>query len=170
MSDSGSYYDSIVDPRKGIYVQMEGIMEVREVSEDYDHESTTEDVYDFQKRVTHIPEDFFLKSKQTTVQKFIYCVVCNCDLKNIKPLIDHVSGKKHIKKALKKKRDVLGLELDPPNAPRKTNEKRERPLVDVGKTLEERLRNSWEPAVGLDFISEYTNPKSSRGLLKRILF
>ena len=150
MSAPGSY-TSIVDPLKGIYVEMEGIMEVRDISEDYDHISTTEAVYNFQKRVSNIPEDFFLKSKQTTVQKFIYCLVCNCDLKNIKPLIDHVSGKKHIKKALKKKRDVLGLELDPPNAPRKTSEKRERPLVDVGKTLEERLRKSWEPAIGLYF-------------------
>ena len=38
-----------------------------------------------------------------------HCIMCNCPLKNIRPLKDHVKGKDHIRKALEFKRSVLGL-------------------------------------------------------------
>ena len=40
-----------------------------------------------------------------------YCKVCNCDLKNPRPLRDHVRGNNHIRKALEFKRSVLGLPM-----------------------------------------------------------
>ena len=147
-----------VNPDKGIYVEMEGIMEVRYTSEDVEYDEPPEDMFNFQSRVEYIPDDFCLKNKQTTEQALFFCLVCNCDLKNLKPLRDHVTGNKHIRKACEKKRQVLGLPQEPQNAPRKKEIKKDRPRIDVGKTLEELLRNCGEPAIGLDYITEVTNP------------
>ena len=67
--------------------------------------------------------------------RFFFCLVCNCDLKNLRPLRDHVTGNKHIRKAVERKREVLGLPKEPQNAPRKKELKKERPRVDLGKSL-----------------------------------
>ena len=88
---------STVDPDKGIYVEMEGIMEVRFTSEDDEYDEPPIDMYKFQEETPYIPDDFCLKNKQTTEQAFFFCLVCNCDLKNLKPLRDHVLGNKHIR-------------------------------------------------------------------------
>ena len=130
---------SDVDPSKGTYVEMEGVMEVRYLSEDIDYHKPSEDMWHFQKRVREIPDDFCHKNKQTTQQNIFFCIVCNCDLKNLRPLIDHVTGNKHIRKACDYKRQVLGLPKEPQNAPRKKETKTERPRVDVSKRLEELL-------------------------------
>eukprot|EP00092_Neocalanus_flemingeri_P023691 GFUD01025694.1.p1 GENE.GFUD01025694.1~~GFUD01025694.1.p1 ORF type:complete len:335 (-),score=101.54 GFUD01025694.1:136-1068(-) len=151
--------DSKVDPDKGVYVEMEGIMEVRYSSEDVDYEERPEDFMHFQSRVREISEDFCHKDKETTMQAYFYCLVCNCDLKSLRPLRDHVRGNKHIRKACEKKRQILGLPQEPQNAPRVKKLKKERPRVDVGLTLEQRLEECGEPAIGLEYISEYINPK-----------
>ena len=65
--------DSKVDPDKGVYVEMEGIMEVRFSSEDVDYEDTPEDFMSFQARVREIPDDFCPKNKETTEQAYLYC-------------------------------------------------------------------------------------------------
>ena len=52
----------------------------------------------------------------------------------------------------------MGLPQEPQNAPRKKEIKKDRPKIDVGKTLEELLRDCGEPAIGLDYITEFTNP------------
>jgi len=154
--------NSSVNPDKGVYVEMACVMEIRTDSEDPDFEDNPEDMFDFQKRVTHIPDNFCHKDKYTTNQSYFFCIVCNCDLKNLKPLRDHVTGNKHIRKACEFKRTVLGLPNEPQNAPRKKEQKKERPRIDVGQTLEERLRDCGEPAIGLDFITEYTNPRNRK--------
>ena len=91
--------ESIVDPDNGVYVEMEGIMEVRYVSDDPDYFEEPEDFYDFQKRVPDIPENYCHKNRETTEQAFFFCLVCNCDLKSLRPLRDHVKGNKHMKQS-----------------------------------------------------------------------
>lgn len=154
--------DSRVDPDQGVYVEMEGIMEVRYVSEDVDYERDSEDFYHFQRRVREIPEDFCHKDRVTTEQAVFFCLVCNCDLKSLRPLRDHVTGNKHIRKACEKKRQIMGLPADPQNAPRIKKIKKEKPRVDVGLSLKQRLEDCGEPAIGLGFISEFLNPRNSR--------
>ena len=66
------------------------------------------------------------------------------------------------RKATEKKRQILGLEKEPQNAPRKKEQKKERPRVDIGKTLESLLRECGEPAIGLEFITKFTNPRNPR--------
>jgi len=161
MALSSARQDSKVDPDKGVYVEMEGIMEVRYTSEDIDFQDEPEDFFHFQQRVREIPDDFCHKDRETTQQAFFYCLVCNCDLKSLRPLRDHVTGNKHIRKACEKKRQVLGLPQEPQNAPRKKEKKKERPRVDVGLTLRQRLEESGEPAIGLEYITEYLNPNKS---------
>ena len=161
MALSSARQDSKVDPDKGVYVEMEGIMEVRYTSEDIDFQDEPEDFFYFQQRVREIPDDFCHKDRETTQQAFFYCLVCNCDLKSLRPLRDHVTGNKHIRKACEKKRQVLGLPQEPQNAPRKKEKKKERPRVDVGLTLRQRLEESGEPAIGLEYITEYLNPNKS---------
>jgi len=151
--------DSKVDPDNGVYVEMEGIMEVRYSSEDVDYENIPEDFLAFQARVREIPHDFCQKNKETTAQAEFYCLVCNCPMKSLRPLRDHVTGTKHIKKACVKKRQMLGLPMEPQNAPRIKKLKKERPWVDVGLTLAQRLQECGEPAIGLEYITEYTNPR-----------
>jgi len=78
---------------------------------------TSQNTFSFQGRVREIPDDFCHKNKETTEQAFFYCLVSNCDLKSLRPLRDHVTGNKHIRKACGKKRQILGLQQDPQNAP-----------------------------------------------------
>ena len=119
-------------------------MEMRYSSEDCDHKMEPEDMFTFQSRV-NLENVVFCKDKKSTRQQFVYCIVCNCELYNRKVVEDHVLGKKHIKKAYEKKRQVLGLLKEPQNATRKREHMTKRPLIDVGETLEEKLKNcgSW---------------------------
>ena len=92
MALSSARQRSMVDPSKGIYVEMEGIMEVRYLCDDVDVFEPPEDMWYFQKRVKEIPEDFCLKNRYTTKQRIFFCIVCNCELKSLRPLKDHVTG------------------------------------------------------------------------------
>ena len=67
--------ESKVNPDEGVFVEMEGIMEVRFSSEDFDFKYEPEDIMDFQARVREIPDDFCHKNKKTTLQAFFYCLV-----------------------------------------------------------------------------------------------
>ena len=49
----------------------------------------------------------------------------------------------------------MGIPSQPQNAPRIKKIKKEQPRVDVNKTLEERLKDSAQPAIGLEYITEY---------------
>ena len=59
------------------------------------------------------------------------------------------------------KDNALGLPQDPQNAPRVKKLKKERPKVDVGLTIVQRLKDCGEPAIGLEYITEFINPKNS---------
>jgi len=148
-----------VDPAKGIYVEMEGIMEVRYCEYD-DYEA--EDFFDFQRVNSHIPDDFCHKDREEQRQNIFFCLVCNCDLKSIIPLRDHVMGAKHIRKALEKKRQVLGLLADPQNKPKVKKQKPPKGRVNVSLTLEARLRDMDDPVLGLNAITEYRNGDGRR--------
>jgi len=137
-------------------------MEVRYTSEDVDYEKESEDFYEFQQRVREIPEDFCHKDRHTTSQACFFCLVCDCDLKSLKSLKDHVEGNKHIRKACEKKRQIMGIPSQPQNAPRIKKIKKEQPRVDVNKTLEERLKDSAQPAIGLEYITEYRDPNDKK--------
>lgn len=164
MALSSSRQDSTVDPDKGIYVEMEGIMEIRWMSEDLDFDREPEDFFYFQRRVKEIPEDFCHKDKITTEQALFFCLVCNCDLKSLRPLRDHVKGNKHIRKACEKKRQIMGLPAEPPNAPRIKKLKKEKPKVNLGMSLQKKLEDCGEPAIGLGFVREYWNPNNSKDI------
>ena len=162
MALSSARQKSAVDPGKGKFVEMEGVMEVRYVSDDIDYFRPPEDMFLFQDRVPHIPDDFCQKNKRTTEQAIFFCLVCNCELKNLRPLKEHINGTKHIRKAFENKRQVLGLPKEPQNAPRKKEKKTERPRVDLRERLKDRLMVSGIPAIGLDYIKEFINPRGSR--------
>lgn len=149
-----------IDPERGIFVEMLGIMEVR-----YTEESDLQEVEDFlyfQERMIDIPDDFCLKNKWTTEQARFHCLVCDCDMMAVQPLIDHVKGKKHVRKALMRKREVLGIVDEPPNAPRFRKPKEERQNADVRLTLRQRLEKSGQVAIGLEYITEFNNPRDPR--------
>ena len=74
---------------------------------EHDCPNDSEDFFYFQSRVNELPDYFCLKDKETAEQAYFYCLVCNCELKYLGPLRDHVAGKKHIKKAYEKKRQIL---------------------------------------------------------------
>jgi len=150
---------ALVDPSQGLYVEMEGVMEVRYLNDYGESYMENEDFFNFQNRRKHIPDDFCHKDRDSGTQAVFFCLVCDCDLKSVKSLGDHAKGNKHIRKALEKKRQVLGQPLEPQNAPRVKKIKKEQPRIDVNKTLEERLRDSAQPAVGLNFIQEFRNPE-----------
>ena len=59
--------------------------------------------------IREIPENFCHKDRETTEQAVFFCLVCNCDLKSLKPLRDHVTGNKHIRKACDFKRQIMGI-------------------------------------------------------------
>ena len=136
-------------------------MEIRTTSEDVDFEGNAVDMMDLQPITQDMP-NICLKNRSTTEQKFFFCLVCDCALTNLKPLREHVKGKKHIQKAYEKKREFMGLPKDPPNAPRRKEIRKERPRTDVGMTLQQRLEVCGAPAVGLEYITEFTNPRDMR--------
>ena len=110
--------ESRVDPDQGVHVEMEGIMEVRYAKNDVYIDEEAQDFFDFQQNTREIPEDFCHKDRYTGEQYVFFCLVCNCDLKSLRPLRDHVTGNKHIRKACEKKRQIMGLPTDPQNQPR----------------------------------------------------
>ena len=86
-----------VKPDRGIFVEADGIMEIRTTSEDVYFKDQPVDMKDFQARITSIPDDFCTKNRSTTEQRFFFCIVCDCDLKGPRPLMDHVKGNTHIR-------------------------------------------------------------------------
>lgn len=162
MALSSARQESRIDPDNGIYVEMEGILEVRWTIDDEDSYREPEDFMSFQERIPDIPDSFCHKNMQTTEQAYFYCLVCNCELMSPRPLRDHVKGNKHIKKACEKKRQVFGAPSQPQNAPRIKEIKKDRPVVDITESLETKLRKTGEPAIGLEYITEFVNPRNMK--------
>lgn len=151
-----------VDTEKGIYVEMAGIMEVRTLSPNGQFEDEwSQDMYDFQNENRSIDSTYCHKDPDG-YQNIFFCLVCNCDLKSIVPLIGHVQGAKHIRKALEKKRDVLGMPSAIVNQPKKKEQKAPKKRQDVNMRLEERLRECDEPILGLSNVKEFLNPRQKK--------
>ena len=70
----------------GRFVEMEGIMEVRMVSEDVDTDTVVEDLFHFQESNKHISMEMFKKNKQTSEQTHVFCLACNCKIRNMNSL------------------------------------------------------------------------------------
>ena len=92
-------------------------------------------------------------------------------------------GNKHIRKACDHKRAIMGLPNEPQNAPKVKKIKKDKPRVDIGQTLQvrrrdmigqkrgmycrayyssqpqERLSECGEPPIGLEYVTEYVNPR-----------
>ena len=72
----------------------------------------SEDLFIFQHRNRKIPKEFCLKNKKQGGRQAVFqCLVCENTgpLKSIRPLHDHVVGKKHIRKACDAKRRLMGI-------------------------------------------------------------
>ena len=52
--------------------------------------------------------------------------------------------------------------MQPQNAPKVKNIKKARPRVDIGQSLRQRLEDCGEPAIGLEYITEYINPRNEK--------
>ena len=99
-----------MDLDRGVYVEME----VRfSSSKDVDYKDMSENFLSGH-RVREIPDDFCHKNKEITQQAYFCCLVYNCNMKSLRPLRDHVTyNKKHVRKASDKKRQILGLLMEP---------------------------------------------------------
>jgi len=157
------------------YVDCLGILEIR-TDVDYGYEEYSEeplDMLDYQekqkrrKRSLGFDEYFCKKDYETTVQKHFFCLVCDCAIKHVDTLHAHVNGNKHVRKALLKKRQELGLPQEPPQKPPNKTKKKDppRPRKELMKIpLVERLRSESAmglAALGLMYIHEYINPENT---------
>ena len=88
---SRSNVDGKVDTENGIFVEMEGVMEVRYMSGD-DEITDRMDFFEFQAATKRIPADFCHKDMSTGEQALFFCLVCDCELKSIIPLKSHVEA------------------------------------------------------------------------------
>ena len=129
MALSSARFEGVVNPAEGIFVEMEGIMQVRQLivilalmvpsslKVDYTADNPnfampSEDLYSFQHRNRRIPKEFCLKNKKQGGRQAVFqCLVCEGTgpLKSIRPLHQHVIGKKHIRKACDAKRRLMGI-------------------------------------------------------------
>jgi len=161
---SRSNVDGKVDTENGIFVEMEGVMEVRYMSGD-DEITDRMDFFEFQASTKRIPADFCHKDNSTGEQALFFCLVCDCELKSIIPLKSHVEGAKHIRKAMAYKQRTLGCEPEPVNQPKKKRPTSPKQRIDVSKSLRERLEDYDGPIVGLVHITEFADPRDVRAAL-----
>jgi len=54
----------------------------------------------------------------------------------------------------------MGMEIEPQNAPRVKTTKKELPVFNDKEDLKTKLRRIEEPAIGLEYITEYVNPRN----------
>ena len=57
---------------------------------------------------------------------------------------------------------MMGISTQPQNAPKVKNIKKARPRVDIGLSLKKLLQECGEPAIGLEYITEYINPRNEK--------
>ena len=86
------------------FVDIPGIVEIRWVSDDPEFYKESVDLFDEQKN--GLPDYY---GKQTTVQAWFTCNVCECDLKSVVTLRAHCRGTQHVRKALQRKMDRAKL-------------------------------------------------------------
>eukprot|EP00088_Acartia_fossae_P033515 TRINITY_DN3430_c0_g1_i13.p1 TRINITY_DN3430_c0_g1~~TRINITY_DN3430_c0_g1_i13.p1 ORF type:complete len:495 (-),score=132.26 TRINITY_DN3430_c0_g1_i13:183-1667(-) len=158
------YEEGGVDPSKGQFVEMEGVMEVRWMS-GHDEILERQDFYEFQGQVSGaIPADFCHKNYDTGEQVIFFCLVCDCELKSVIPLKAHVEGNKHIRKSLAFKQRTLGYEPEPVNQPKKKKIIAPKQKIDCSLPLKDRLLDFEGPILGLNYITEFTDPTDYRAV------
>ena len=98
--------DLKVSPGEGIFVNMEGEVEVTYVSSNqYYDPPSPRDLFYLQN--DYIPDNFCQKDHDTGIQAVFECKVCDCELKSVTTLKAHVVGNKHVKKAYERKRRII---------------------------------------------------------------
>ena len=151
------------------YVDNLGIVEIRVQSDDPQYFEAPVDMFIWQQKASQpdlgFHEKFCQKDRTTTLQYYFFCLVCDCPLKSVVSLDNHVTGATHVRKKHQKKRQEYGMPKDPPHQPQTKSKKKEkqRPRRELIKIpLMERLREESAlglPALGLQFIHEWINPK-----------
>jgi len=159
------------DDGKKKYVDNLGIIEIRVSSDDPTFDEEPKDMFEWQQAARQpdlgFHEKFCQKDKTTTIQKYFHCLVCDCPLKSVVSLENHVNGEKHVRKSLQKKRQEYGMPKDPPHQPQTKSKKKEahRPRRELIRIpIMERLREESAlglPALGLQYIHEWINPRNS---------
>jgi len=107
--------------------------------------------------------DFFKKNKNDGSQNIVYCIVCKSEQKQWGTLLNHLQGAKHVRKANEFRRIQQGLPKDPPHQPKIKRAKIELPpardamRIPLAELLQ---KNHFTPALGLEYIHEYSNPRN----------
>lgn len=146
-----------VDPENGVFVEMEGVMEMTMMGEN-DRILDKQDLFFIQETLGTYPEDLFRKDFSTGQQMTILCIVCDCWLTSLKTLTDHSKGGSHVKKAIKYKQRTLGIEPEPLNQPKRIQVAPPKVYIDINQSLKMRLEKYDGPILGLNYITEYTDP------------
>ena len=86
------------------FVAIPGLVEIRYSSDDPDYYRESMDL--FYEQRNGLPDYYGKKDKQTTVQAFFFCLVCESELKSVVTLRAHCRGQKHKRSALQKEMDI----------------------------------------------------------------
>jgi len=164
MALSSARFEGVVNPAEGIFVEMEGIMQVDYTADNPNFAMPSEDLYSFQHRNRRIPKEFCLKNKMQGGRQAVFqCLVCEGTgpLKSIRPLHQHVIGKKHIRKACDAKRRLMGIPKPSTVMEKKKKVEKSTPewKWNPKLSLKAKLEKSGEPALGLEFITEFIHPE-----------
>ena len=87
------------------FVTIPGIVEIRYSSDDPDYDCYLEPIDLLYEQSYGLPDTYGKKDKQTKVQAYFTCLVCECDLKSVVTLRAHCRGQKHKRRALQKEMD-----------------------------------------------------------------
>jgi len=166
MALSSARFEGVVNPAEGIFVEMEGIMQVDYTADNPNYAMPSEDLFIFQHRNRKIPKEFCLKNKKQGGRQAVFqCLVCENTgpLKSIRPLHDHVVGKKHIRKACDAKRRLMGIPKPSAVIEKKRKVEKSTPewKLNIKLSLKTKLERSGEPTLGLEYITEFINPQGN---------
>jgi len=162
MALSSARFEGVVNPASGIFVEMEGIMQVEYTADNPNFIKPPEDLFSFQQRNRRIPKEFCLKDKKQGGRQAVFqCLVCEGSgpLKSILPLQHHVVGKKHIRKACEAKRRLMGIPKPSSVIEKKKKVPKSPPKKNVNLSLQTKLERSGQPALGLEYITEFLHPE-----------
>lgn len=147
-----------------------GQVEIRERSGDLDPIDAftylSEPEFDEEYIEGNFPADFTKKDKRTGFQQYFECLACSCQQGSVVSLIAHVKGASHKRKCNELKRVELGLPARPPQLPKEKKVKVDNsvPREEINRQpLSELLEDHPGcPALGLEYINEYTHPRNPR--------
>ena len=100
-------------PNNNHCVDSIGVIEIRFASDNPAYHEEPIDLFTLQKNAKQanlgFDEKFCQKDRTTTIQKYFFCVVCDCRVEGFVCLYQHVKGKKHSEKLLQRKRLAYAL-------------------------------------------------------------